>query len=71
MIEKPATDPILPDVESALDLYDVSATAFGYFAAGDPTLLAKMRKGMHLRDRRRGKVKRALKRIYRNRGIPK
>lgn len=41
-------DPLLADVEVAIDLYGVSATRFGRNVAGDPSLLSKLREGRHI-----------------------
>lgn len=70
MTDTPAFDPLLPQIETALELYAVSATAFGYYACGDPALIGKMRKGMVLRTKRGERVARALERVQKNEGIP-
>lgn len=64
------TDPLLPDIEFVIELYGLSVTAFSYYACGDPALVAKMRKGMHLRAKRRERVERALSKIQHYGGIP-
>jgi len=66
----PDKDPLLPAIETALELYGVSQTAFGYFACGDPSLLLKLRRGMVLREKRSAKVARALERVQKHEGIP-
>lgn len=70
MPDKPDNDPLLLQIESTLVLYGISATAFGYRAVGDPALVGRMREGVHLRTRRRGKVEAFLKRIEENEGMP-
>lgn len=70
MTDTPDFDPLLPQIETALELYGVSQTAFGYYACGDPALIGKMKKGMLLRTRRSGRVARALERVLKNEGIP-
>jgi hypothetical protein len=57
MVDNPTTpDPLLPRIEAAMKIHDLSATAFGYAAVGDPAIVGKMRKGMHLRQKRRERV---------------
>jgi len=63
-------DPLLPRIESAIAVFGVSQTALGYYAVGDPTLVGKMKRGMHLRTRRREKVVKALEKIEKAEGIP-
>lgn len=63
-----ATDPILPRIENALLLYEISATRFGYVVAGDPGLVTKMRDGRHLKGIRK-KVESALDRIEKEGGL--
>lgn len=70
MSDTPDKDPLLPRIETALALYDISATAFGYRAVGDGALLTRLRDGVRLRSRRRAKVEAFLKRIEENEGMP-
>lgn len=55
--------PILLKVETALIEHDVSQTRFGYSAAGDPTLVAKLRKGRMPRASTIEKIKKALQKL--------
>jgi uncharacterized protein (UPF0297 family) len=55
-------DPLLAEIEHALDLYGISATKFGYMVCGDPALLNRMRKGVRPR-KRRADIEAALKRL--------
>lgn len=70
MTDKPDTDPLLPRIETVLALYEISATAFGYRAVGDPALVGRMRGGATLRARRRARVEAFLKRVEENEGMP-
>lgn len=70
MLDTPTTDPLLADIEIVLDLYNISATAFSYYAAGDPALVKRLRDGMVMREPRRTRVKRALERIQQHGGLP-
>lgn len=45
----PESDPLLADIETALDLYGLSATRFGYVTAGDPALVSKLRAGRRIK----------------------
>ena len=56
-------DPLLPEIETAMRLHEVSATQFGYCAVGDPALVARLRDGMVMRPKRRAKVMAALVRL--------
>jgi hypothetical protein len=62
-------DELLPRIEQVLDLYDISATKFGYFSCGDPAVVLKMRKGRILRVKMRHRVEVALGKIEANGGI--
>lgn len=46
--QKLGTDELLPRIEKALAKSKLSATAFGYMYAGDPTIIGKLRKGRRL-----------------------
>lgn len=70
MLDTPDKDPLLPRIETALALYDISATAFGYRAVGDGALMTRLREGAHLRARRRARVEAFLKRVEENEGMP-
>lgn len=54
-------DPILSDIEDALEVYEISATRFGYVVAGDPALVLKIRGGRRPRVQMRDRIKAALK----------
>lgn len=58
-------DPLLPKIVEALDVYDISATRFGYVVAGDPALVKKMREGRRPRRKMRGKIEKALSKLER------
>jgi len=70
MTDTPTFDPILPQIEIALEIYGVSQSRFGYYACGDPALLLKLRRGMILRDKRGKKVALALAKVQKAEGIP-
>lgn len=69
MDDKISTDPILADIELALALHGLSATKFGYASVGDPALLSKLRKGMHLRPHRAARVRMALAKLKEGKGL--
>lgn len=54
---------LLSEIEVALALHDVSQTAFGYAVAGDPTLVAKLRRGRQVRSAMEEKIRSALRRL--------
>jgi uncharacterized protein (UPF0297 family) len=56
-------DPILTEIEDALELHGVSATRFGYIVAGDPALIPRMRGGRRVRGPMRKKIEAAVKRL--------
>jgi uncharacterized protein (UPF0297 family) len=56
-------DPILTEIEDALELHGVSATRFGYIVAGDPALIPRMRGGRRVRGPMRQKIEAAVKRL--------
>lgn len=56
-------DPILTEVEDALEQFGVSPTRFGYIVAGDPALIPRMRGGRRVRVPMRRKIEAALKRL--------
>lgn len=62
-------DPLLPDIENALALHQISQTRFGYIAVGDPALVKRLREGMVMREDRRGKVEAALRKLEAEGGL--
>ena len=55
------TDPLLAEIETLLDIYNVSVSKFGYHVAGDPALVSKLRKGRRVRKTKlRDKITQAL-----------
>ena len=63
-------DPLLAEIETVLELYDISVTRFGYAVAGDPTIVTKMRKGRHIKKAAlRDAISAALQRITENGGL--
>lgn len=70
MTDTPDIDPLLPQIETALELYGISQSRFGYYACGDPALVLKLRRGMKLREKRGKKVSSALERVLKAEGIP-
>ena len=69
MSDKIDNDPLLADIEAALELYEISPTRFGYAVAGDPALIKRMRDGMVLKTRRRARVEAGLKKIHEQGGL--
>lgn len=57
-------DPILTEIEDALEMHGVSATRFGYIVAGDPALIPRMRGGRRVRAPMRKKIERALAKLH-------
>ena len=51
---------LLLDIDVALEMHKFSATRFGYLAAGDPGVLAKLRKGRRARPALLAKMAAAL-----------
>lgn len=49
-------DPILFDIEQFLRARDMTATAFGYKALGDPTLVHELRKGRECKRTTRARI---------------
>lgn len=56
-------DPLLHDVLSLCELVGMTPTAFGRAAAGDPTLIGKMRRGRLLGVQLERRVRAAMARI--------
>lgn len=71
MTDTPRFDPLLATIETTMELYGISMSAFGYYACGDPALVGKLKKGMLLRDKRSKKVAAALERVQKAEGIPR
>ncbi len=60
-----ATDPLLDDIEIALDLYGVGISKFGVAAADDASLVGRMRKGRWIKNAAlREKIRQVLRRLY-------
>jgi uncharacterized protein (UPF0297 family) len=56
-------EPILTKIEDALELYEISATRFGYIVAGDPALIPRMRGGRRVRAPMLKRIEAALARL--------
>lgn len=56
-------DPILKDIEVALDLHNLSATRFSYVVMGDPSFVMRLRKGRRVQARTRERVAAALAKL--------
>ncbi len=48
-IESGGVDPLLGSINEVILAAGISRTAFGYRAAGDPTLIPKMERGRHIK----------------------
>ncbi len=60
-----ATDPLLHDIEIALDLYGVGISDFGAAAINDPSLVGKMRKGRWVKKPAlRERIQQTVTRLY-------
>lgn len=63
-IESKETDPLLMQIEAVLALSGVGPTTFGKMAAGDPTLVYRMRDGRRLlKPALREKVQRTIREL--------
>ncbi len=59
------TDPLLHDIEIALDLFEVGISDFGAAAADDPARVGRMRKGRRIKKPAlREKIQQTLARLY-------